>query len=258
MSRPVVYSASSLQAYQDCSLQWYFQYVAVLPAIPSYEMANGIAVHAAAESVLRAKLVTVELAPSHPDFVDAADQVAREALAAYRFAMADSPYLPDAAGEAQVGVFLRDIAPGVEPMLVEQAFQLEVNGIPYSGILDWYDKRFRLWDLKTAGSRPSKGRDRYRFNTIGYALGARDVTGAEETGTGLAFIVKTKTPYYWPVESPTVTDDDIDLFAARLEAVAESVERSIWEPDGLFKRGICKTCPFTANCGPYIRLQETL
>lgn len=238
-----MFSASSVWAYETCSLQWWFAYVAALPAQPSYEMATGIAVHAAAEKVLRGKLIDFEV-----------DE--REAIAAYRLAMADTPHLPDEMGEGLVRLFLTDVAPGVEPMLIEQAFQIEVDGIPYSGILDWYDKSFYLWDLKTTGSRPNKDGKRYWFNQVGYALGARDITGAEEAGTGLAYLVKTKAPYYWPVTSPPVTDDDIAAFAARLERVAESVERRIYEPDGLFKPGACKTCQYTAECGPYQRLNQ--
>jgi hypothetical protein len=252
VSRPVVFSGSSVYTYDLCSLQWWFTYIAALPSRPSYEMALGTAIHAAAEKVLRIKL----LETFDPEDPGTKALIEREAVAAYRQSIVDEGRAPTEQGDALIALLLRDVMPLVEPMLIEQPFELLVNGIPYSGILDTYDKAFILWDYKSTGSRPSRNSTRYRFPMVGYALGARDLTGAEEAGIRLAYLVKTKTPYYWPVDSPPIDEDDIEWFASQLERVAESVAQGIFNADGLYGRGTCKTCPFTAECGPYQRLQE--
>lgn len=242
MSRPVVFSASSISTYLECGLRWWFTYVAAFPARPSLAMATGVAVHAAAETVLRGKMTGWPVSE-------------QEALAAYRQAMEEAGHSPDEAGSALVRLFMDEVAPKTSPLLVETPFQIEVNGIPYSGIFDWYDSNLVLHDLKTSASRPSARNNRYRIAMIGYALGARDLTGREETGIVLDYLVKTKTPYYWPVASPPASEADIAEFAATVETVAEAVARRVYDPDGLFK-GACRYCPFTQECGPYLRLAK--
>ena len=51
--RPVVFSASSINTYQDCHLQWMFNYVLLEEGVPSEPMVVGIAVHDAAEQILK-------------------------------------------------------------------------------------------------------------------------------------------------------------------------------------------------------------
>ena len=176
---PVVFSASSVSAYIDCHLRWYFTYVLNMEGEQSEQQRVGIAVHDYAEGVLRqmrgdGQAVVVSEAPIE-----------------------------------LTGVFNRDILPTYrDPVLIEAAFQIEVNGIPFSGIIDSVDRHDIgvtdendlvytniLRDLKTTGSRPKAGR--YHFNMIGYWLGAREL-GHEPAIMQLDYIIRTLKPYYWP------------------------------------------------------------
>ena len=232
MTRPVVFSASSINSYINCHLQWFFGYVAAMTGETSEPQRVGIAVHDAAETVLRKF-------PA-PNYVDV---------------LADHPSVIPL-----TEVFLRDILPTYRnPVLIEAEFQIEVNGIPYSGILDSVDEHDTPWgsslilrDLKTTGSRPAGGR--YRFAMTGYWLGATDL-GYEPDAAQLDYIVRTKTPYYWPEVMDPITDDDISIFAATLETVANGVESGDYRPTGL-GTWACKSCSFRGSCGPYIRYQE--
>ena len=51
--RPVVYSASSVNRYQDCHLAWWFSYVALERGVESDQQRVGIQVHEYAERQLR-------------------------------------------------------------------------------------------------------------------------------------------------------------------------------------------------------------
>jgi hypothetical protein len=160
-------------------------------------------------------------------------------------------------------VFDRDILPTYrDPVLIEAAFQIEVNGIPFSGIIDSVDRHDIgvtdendliytniLRDLKTTGSRPKAGR--YHFNMVGYWLGAREL-GHEPAIMQLDYIVRTKTPYYWPEVVAAPDEDDIEWFAATLQGAAEGVEKADYAPTGLGTRA-CSYCPHKAICGPYTR-----
>lgn len=228
--RPVVFSASSVTAYQMCHLQWYFTYVLGQPGVQSEPQAVGIAVHDAAEAILRRTLPT--------DAFDAMPPITE-----------------------LVRVFANDILPTYRnPLLIEASFQLEVNDIPYSGVLDAVDEHDVPWgyalilrDLKTTGSRPSPGK--YRFAMTGYKLGAEDLLGRPIDAAQLDWIVRTKHPYYWPEALEPITEDDINVFAATLETVAEGVARDNYDPTGL-GTWACKACSHAAICGPYQRYQE--
>jgi len=226
--RPVVYSASSVNAYLDCHLQWWFTYVYGAEGAQSEPMIFGIALHDAVESILKGTLP--------PDAFD------------------DYPIA------SAVAVFVADVLPTYRnPVWVEKEFQIEVNGIPYSGIIDSLDEQDVPWgfedilrDLKSTGSRPRPGK--YTFNMRGYWMGARDL-GREPAGIQLDYIVRTKTPYYWPEVQPIPDDDDLAAWAHTLELVANGVERADYRATGLGSRA-CTTCPYAAMCGPYQRFKE--
>ena len=109
-----------------------------------------------------------------------------------------------------------------------------------------------LRDLKTTGSRPSAGK--YRLAMTGYWLGSTDL-GYEPEAAQLDYIVRTKTPYYWPEAMEPVTDHDIAVLAQTLETVADGVSREDYRPTGLATRA-CLSCPYKAICGPYDRYQK--
>lgn len=246
--RPVVYSSSSINAYTDCHLRWWFTYVALEEEKESEARAVGIAVHDYAERVLTGK--------HHP-----------------------RPINPEVAALAKV--FDLEVVPTFQnPVLIEAPFQIELDGIPFSGIIDAVDERvtlleeamvpmviegrdviddrstygkgYILRDLKTTASRPSAGK--YRLNMTGYWLGATEL-GYPPDAAQLDYIVRTKKPYYWPEVMEPITDDDIDVLAATLTGVHNGVESGDYEPTGLGTRA-CSSCGYKAICGPYQRYQE--
>jgi len=237
---PVVFSASSVNAYLDCHLRWFFSYVLNEKGEQSEAQAVGIAVHDAAEGILRKFRQGPPESLNYVEFVIAGEEI-----------------------NEPVRVFLRDILPTYrDPVLIEAAFQIAVNGIPFSGIIDSVDRHDIgmtdendliyaniLRDLKTTGSRPKAGR--YRFNMIGYWLGAREL-GHEPDIMQLDYIVRTAKPYYWPEVVAAPDEDDIEWFAATLQGAADGVERADYAPTGLGTRA-CSWCPHRLICGPFQR-----
>jgi hypothetical protein len=252
--RPVVFSASSVSAYLDCHLRWFFGYILNEKGEQSEAQRVGIAVHDYAERMLKGLAKVREGSHARP--------------------------VPTPTGLADLArVFDHDILPTYrDPVLIEAAFQIEVNGVPFSGIIDSVDRQdmpppgpFVDWDsegrdmidpypfyanilrdLKTTGSRPKAGR--YRFNMIGYWLGAREL-GHEAAIMQLDYIVRTLKPYYWPEVVAAPDEDEIEWFAATLQAVADGVGRADYEPTGVGTR-VCSYCSYKAICGPYQRYKE--
>ena len=228
--RPVVFSASSVNAFQTCHLQWWLTYVAGETGVQSEPQRVGIKLHDFAERSLRN--LGTHYTTDDPEIVDLAKVWNRDILPTYRW-----------------------------PLLIEASFQLEINDIPYSGILDAVDEQdvprgsaLILRDLKSTGSRPSAGK--YRFAMTGYMLGAEDLLQRKIDAAQLDWIVRTKHPYYWPEALDPIDDDDINVFAATLETVANGVAQGDYEPTGL-GTWACKTCSHRAICGPYQRLEES-
>lgn len=220
--RPVVFSASSVNTYLNCHLQWYFGYVLAAPAEASEPQRVGINVHEHAERVLKG-----ERPAADPEIVHLTT------------------------------VFDRDILPTFgTPVLIERGFQIEVNGIPYSGVIDVLDRQgdtFVLRDLKTTNSRPAAGR--YRLAMTGYYLGVTEGLGEPIDAMRLDYIVRTRTPYYWPEKVPLPAEEDVATFANILSRVAEDVDKGDYEPTGL-GTWVCSFCSYRPICGPYQRYQE--
>lgn len=220
--RPVVWSASSLNAWQSCHLQWYFSYVLLEQGETSEAQAVGIAVHELAERALRGEGIGKG---------------------------------SDPAIEALVDVFLSDILPTyVDPVLVEAPFQIEIDGIPYSGIIDAVDTNggvppIVLRDLKTTSQRPSRGK--YRMAMTGYWMGA-EMMGFPPDAAQLDYIVRTRKPYYWAEAMDPITNDDKAALSAALQTAQQGIETADWSPTGLGTLA-CSWCPHRASCGPYAR-----
>lgn len=264
--RPVVLSASSVNSYLDCELQWWFSYVLAERGETTLAKVIGIAVHDAVELSLRMARDRDTMAdmaeipePSHAMLVRSFE--AELALGPVRM----EKFGPDAA-LAEAGVILDKywetfpLMPG-KPWLVEHAFEIEVEGIPYSGTVDRVDEdrvpdELVMADLKVVASRPSKGR--YRLNLTGYDLGVEASTGRRPTLTVLDHFVRTKNPYHWPewVDSPSPLD--VAEFAGTLERVMEGISKEQFRPTGLDHPWTCLACPHARECGPYQRLQEGL
>ena len=249
----MILSASSISTYNECHLQWYFTYVERRPA-ESEAMDLGQEVHDYAEAILREGVPITkggpcgicEMVPHSPQCQNRDDEAAR-----------------------LVDVFIDEIYPTYrEPVLVEAAFELDVEGVTYTGFIDSvdvedfpgfdalemvpYPMSTKVRDLKTSKSRPRP--DKYRDPLIGYYLGAREL-GYPADELQLDYIVKTKKPYYWPEVQPVPDDDEIDVWAGQVARVAASIEMADWEPTGV-GTWHCSTCPHKDICGPYDRWLE--
>jgi len=228
----VVFSASSVNTYQLCHLQWWFTYIAAIPTEPTEPQAVGTAVHAFAEQRLNVLRGTATEANYEDESI--------------------SPL---------VMVFCRDILPTYRNvLLVEQPFQIDVDGIPFSGVIDSLDEQNTSWgpenilrDLKTTKSRPPEGK--YRYNMVGYYVGVTEGLDIGVTIMQLDYIVRTQKPYYWPEVVPVPDEDEIRGWAAQLEIVANHVARGDYEPTGLGTY-VCNFCDYRSMCGPYQRLKE--
>jgi hypothetical protein len=268
----VTLSASSVSTYLDCHLQWYFTYIEKREEPPDERREVGLEVHDFAEVILKGGIPVDEAGPCGICEV-----------------VPHSPQCPKAGDEVSrlVDVFIDDIYPTYgEPVLIEAAFELDVDGVEYTGFIDSVDfhepsantdriqyrgvlsqgvgpavieaqtdhlfGKVILRDLKTTRNRPRAGK--YRDPLIGYYLGARELGYPADTLL-LDYIVRTRRPYYWPEEQPVPDDDEIDIWAGQVLRVHHLIEEGDWEPTGVGS-WVCSWCPWKDICGPYERWSD--
>jgi RecB family exonuclease len=273
VGRELVLSASSMNAYLECPLRWYFSYVLAERGETTLKKVIGIACHDAIEILLK-NLINHPADGPLPNAEDVYNAAFDTELSLGPVRMAkDDPGVEEgrASGLKALTLYMKVLAENPDDIFsiahVELPFEIEVNGIPYSGSIDRVDAdndpgdalnkvAVMLRDTKITHQRPRKGK--YRLNMIGYALGLEAETGLHPDMMVLDYIVRTKDPYYWPEYIDGPSPLDVADFANTLQQVAEGIDAARYPADGLHTPMACATCPHTRDCGPYQRLQEKL
>jgi len=171
-------------------------------------------------------------------------------------------------GVELVRLYHREVAPGIQPVMVEEPIQFNINGQAYSGQIDlgeevevdlgWGppEKRLVIRDTKTTGRSPVV--DSYLLNMTGYAISQRQVTGRREADTVLDYLVALKEPKYKEIRmGGPVSDAQIRQFAGVVGSVADSIKAGRFVPNGLIN-GSCSWCGFTAVCPAYLKQNPNL
>ncbi len=218
------------------------RYVSKEPAASTWPQIVGLAVHSAAEKILK----------------DPTEDPQDALTFAFAAEMQKGPL--DGAEPASVALataqraFAAYLAAGLgKPVYVEQPFEIEIEGIGFSGTIDRVDEwadGLALRDLKTAANRPQG--ERYRRQLTGYAMGLATIDERPILVMIVDAIVLTKTAYYWPIYLDPPDVDDQRLFAATLEGAANGIERGDYAPTGLGTYA-CNMCSYRNICGPYQR-----
>ena len=214
-------SASSVNSYLACPRQWYLTYIMGMEGDDSPERQMGLDVHHLAEAALQS---------GKPSSFAATGEMKTLAM-----------------------LFEREVMPTIgTPQLIEGQFIIDVDGITYSGYIDYIDSQGRLRDLKTTGKKPRPGK--YRLNMVGYYLGATTM-GFDITALGLDYIVRTRHPYYLPEWQEMPDDEEVAGWAGTLHRVERGIEAGDFPPTGL-DGWQCKYCQHQAICGPYQAMKE--
>lgn len=261
----LILSASSFTTYLRCPKQWEYAYVWKERRPPSLKQALGIASHTAYDMDMTAKMVTGENWPE--DMVVDAFSTDYDRMRREEGLRLDEDDDPDKAKDLQVRVvrmYRQDLAPSIEPVLVEESFVIEVDGILYSGTLDlasitrvWTDpetlsERIKVRDWKNVAAKPSDTSN-YALGMIGYALGYRAVTGAVESEVQIDYLVRYKKqkPGYYPISSGgPVSDLSVAGFSQALTDVRDSIMAGRFVAHGL-QNGACSWCGYKDICPAY-------
>lgn len=164
-------------------------------------------------------------------------------------------------GYELVRLYHKEVAPRIQPVMVEEPIQFAINGQAYSGQIDlghlveveqvWGppEEKLVIRDTKTTGRTPAE--DAYLLNMTGYAIAQRQKTGLIEADTVLDYLVALKEPKYKEIRmGGPVSDAQIAQFAAVVGSVADAIKAERYVPNGLIN-GACGWCGFRAICPAY-------
>lgn len=231
-----------------------YAYVYRIKRPPNLKMVKGTAGHKAAEVHLIAKLATpfgMEDGPldvALDAFSDSFDEEAKEAFEEPDKNLTFAKVKDKGIGE--IKFWHKEVAPLIQPALMEQPISYQINGITWTGTVDLVDAEQRVRDWKFTGRTPSNA-DAYILNMVGYAIGYRELTGETESQVVLDHIVGLKTPKYVPIRSDgPVSTQAIQAFATIVTDAYRSIQAGIFPANGL-KSGACSWCGYRDICPAY-------
>jgi len=252
---PLVLSGSSLSTFLRCGKQWEYAYVLNVKRPPNIRQLVGLATHEAIEVDMRHKLEARENLPID-DIVDAySDAFDRDAPGVEPDDEEQDLGSAKDSGVSLVRIHREHVGATVQPVLVEEQVQFEVNGIPFSGYLDLVDEDENIRDTKTSARKLDP--ENYRLTMTGYAIGFRqmgveqgiDYNETIENGIVLDGLIRTKKPYYQR-EELTIDQNDIRRFASVVETVNAAINEGTFIPNGLVS-GACGWCGYADICPAY-------
>jgi hypothetical protein len=232
-------SPSQLDMYFRCGEQYRRRYVLGEIVPPGVALVKGSAVHKAAEINYRQKVEShVDLALSDLTEAAAADVTQRVAAEGLMLTPEESSAgLSAVRGEivdravSLVGVFHSQVAPQVQPALVEKFVTIDLPSCSHNllGRLDVTDADDLIRDLKTASRRKVQAEvDRSDQLTFYYAAFAR-LTGRRAAGVAMDVLLDQKKPGLQQLRSER-TEKDRDVFVARLNAMLHGIKAGAFAP----------------------------
>lgn len=257
MATPLVLSGSSLNTYLRCPKQWEYAYVKRIKSPPTLRLAIGSAAHTALEYDLAYKMAKGEDAPKEQVLEDFRAAFGVESYGATSHD-GETPAQALDSGIKCVSVWHDKVAPVTHPIAVEEEIQFKINDVIVSGTIDVikrvpndglseYPFKTIIGDWKFVGKKPASGSS-YLLSMVGYAIGYRQKTGVVEDGLVLDHMVRTKTPYHFPIESPRpVPDESIVAYAGIVSDVAKGIEAGNFPPSGL-QGNACSWCGYKDIC----------
>lgn len=241
-------SATSLKMYLRCNLQFYWRYCKGLKIPPAGAIVLGKSVHKGLEENFRHKIQTK---------IDLSLNKVLEAYAAF-FDMTKQEEEIDWEGECPgklkdegiglIKVYHKITAPAIQPIAVEEAFELAFENVPYTlkGYLDLIDQNKIIRDTKTAKKSYPQDAAQNDIQLTAYNLGYKYTKGEEPKSLCFDVMVRTKQPKVQTLQSPPRTHAQLTRFLKLLGSIAQAIKTGIFYP--CENKQVCSWCGYKDIC----------
>lgn len=222
-------SHTQINTYLTCPQRYHFRYVQGIRVPMSAAVAFGRAFHAALKHNYEQKVETREdlpVARLRGVFDAAIAGLAAEVV----WGDGESPQALIDEGADLIERYMREIAPQIQPVLVEQRVEMTVAGIDFVAVLDLVDEQMRVIDHKTMARAPAEDDVAKDLQLTTYAAAYRILFGSLPAGLILQCAVRTKQPKFVTV-STTRTDAEINWWESLVDGVDRAIRMGIWYPN---------------------------
>jgi putative RecB family exonuclease len=234
---PIRLSYSSISTYELCPLQYKFRYLEGKPGRRTPALGFGETLH---EALRRFHAQPVPVAPKLEQLLGYLDEAWDPT--AYRNEQEGRAYR-NHAQEVLISYHRDNAANFRVPVALEQRFQIDVDGVTLSGVIDRMDRHpdgsYEIIDYKTSRRLPPRRYIESDLQLSIYYLAAWEVWGILPQRLTLYFLL--------PAQPMTVTRGEGDLAAtrARIAQVAAGIRAGEFEPK---ENRLCDWCDYQANC----------
>lgn len=239
--------------YQRCPASYMFRYemgLKIPPAGTPGALVRGTAIHEAAakngeqKKTSRVDLPEAEIADVAASSFDA--RVATEGL------LADPEVTPGELKDTAVTLaklYRRNIAPGIQPVAVEEGFRLAFANVDYEfvGKMDVVDDQRRVRDLKSKSKTPSDVEPQDRWQLSAYAMGHQAQFGTLPAECVNDNLINLKTPTT-VTRSFVPTPEDLRLVLSTLAEVHVGVKAGAFPPNRASFLCSRRMCGYYAEC----------
>ncbi len=237
-------SYSSINTYETCPAKYRFRYEERLPSTPSPALSFGDSLH---QALYRFHNRPVPVAPPVEELHEILDAV----WVSEGFTNGSEERTYREHGHQVLAMYHRENAPSYRiPAAMEHRFQIEVEGVTVSGVIDRMDRipggGYEVMDYKTNRRLPPQAAIDRDLQLSVYHLAAKEVWGIEPERLTLYYLLPGQRM------STTRTTADIDELRRRIVTVAERIEAGKFEPE---QNPLCDWCDFQHLC-PLFRHRE--
>lgn len=236
----MIYSATTLQTYQNCPLQYKYCYIDAIPVPPTPQMVFGTVIHSVIENL------TTHPSPNL-DLKDRARSLLDEFWSSEVYASKDDDSEARANAEAILDTYLAWQATNKNAIThVEHEFTFMFEGYTLNGFIDRIeqtpDGRNVVIDFKS-GKKPgtiSKNKIKQNIQVNLYCLALQHITGSLPERAELFFLKDGKHVHYMPNE------ETISAFTDTMHTLIEKINREEYPANPDFFR--CKYCGYRDDC----------
>jgi RecB family exonuclease len=230
-------SYSSINTYETCPAKFKFQYEDRVPQSPSPALSFGDSLH---QALYLFHNRPVPVAPS----VEELHEMLEATWVSDGFSGESEERTYRDHGRQVLAQYHRENAPDYRiPVALEFRFQVEIEGVTLSGIIDRMDRTpgggYEIVDYKTNRRLPPQSRIDQDLQLSIYHLAAREVWGIEPERLTLYYLLPGQRM------STTRTPADVDELRRRIGVVAERIEAGMFEAR---QNPLCDWCDYQALC----------
>lgn len=236
-------SISRLTTFLICPAQFDFKYVRGIKTPATDALVRGVVVHSAVEEMYLAKQKNGTL-PSIGDITPSiTEEFAKQKQGAN---LSDEQKVFDDI-MVSAKTYLDQLAPTIEPSVVEWATDFQIDGIPFTGRLDIVDKDLVIRDTKTSAKMPSDYVMEKDIQLTAYSIAFQQATGLTPKKVCRDYITTGKTPRvetYYAEKKPK----DVDRLKKITHSLLGSVEHNLLYPNHQSMMCTPRACSYWDLC----------